>query len=58
MKAIFSFVDFFTKKVLPVKQLPRFFRCLEIVEAQDDPLNLLTSRMFQDRTFLYGLAVY
>ena len=58
MKAIFPFLDFFTKKVFPVKQLARLFRSLEIVEAQDDPLNLFPSHMFQDRTFLYVLAVY
>ena len=49
---------FFYQKVFPVKQLPRFFRCLEIVDAQDDPLNFFTYRIFEDRTFLYVLAVY
>ena len=41
-----------TKKAFPIKQLPRFFRCFGIVEAQDDKLNLFTSCVNEKRTFL------
>ena len=38
------------KKAFPIKQLPRLFRCLEIVGAQDDKLN--PSRVYENKTFL------
>ena len=38
-----------TKKVT---QLSGFFRCLEIVEARNDKLNVFTSRLYENRIFL------
>ena len=54
----FSFSILITKKAFPVKKLPRFFKYLETVEAQDDKLNLFRNRVHKNKTFLYVADKY